>query len=113
MGPERAERVPLTSLGLLRAADADQPVAHLSIGQRRRLALAIVLADPPELLLLDEPTNHLSPTLCDELEEALLDVDCLEKEAILHADWVEAVSKQASGSAACPFLWFNQGGTKV
>lgn len=29
------------------------------------------MANPPELLLLDEPTNHLSPTLCDELEDAL------------------------------------------
>jgi hypothetical protein len=35
------------------------------------LALALLVADPPELLLLDEPTNHLSPRLCDELEAAL------------------------------------------
>ena len=41
------------------------------MGQRRRLALALLMARPPRLLLLDEPTNHLSPRLCDELEEAL------------------------------------------
>ncbi|MGW3887905.1 ABC-F family ATP-binding cassette domain-containing protein [Micromonospora chokoriensis] len=71
VGAERAEVVPLSSLGLLASADLDRPVADLSVGQRRRLALAVLVADPPELLLLDEPTNHLSPTLCDELEEAL------------------------------------------
>ncbi|MEU5564877.1 ABC-F family ATP-binding cassette domain-containing protein [Micromonospora musae] len=71
VGPVRAEEVPLPSLGLLAAADLDRPVAALSVGQRRRLALALLVADPPELLLLDEPTNHLSPQLCDELEEAL------------------------------------------
>ncbi|WP_033221863.1 ABC-F family ATP-binding cassette domain-containing protein [Kitasatospora phosalacinea] len=71
LGPERAERVPLVALGLLAAADLDRPVGALSVGQRRRLALALLVARPPRLLLLDEPTNHLSPLLCDELEEAI------------------------------------------
>nr|WP_202455263.1 ABC-F family ATP-binding cassette domain-containing protein [Streptomyces sp. SID8367] len=71
VGAARAERVPLLSLGLLHAADLDKPVGQLSVGQRRRLALALLVARPPHLLLLDEPTNHLSPRLCDELEEAL------------------------------------------
>ncbi|RGD62846.1 ABC transporter ATP-binding protein [Kitasatospora xanthocidica] len=70
LGAARAERVPLGSLGLLHAADLDKPVGRLSVGQRRRLALALLVAEPPPLLLLDEPTNHLSPRLCDELEEA-------------------------------------------
>ncbi|MGQ5264464.1 ABC-F family ATP-binding cassette domain-containing protein [Micromonospora sp. ZYX-F-536] len=71
VGVRRAEEVPLSSLGLLAPADLDRPVGELSVGQRRRLGLAVLVADPPELLLLDEPTNHLSPRLCDELEEAL------------------------------------------
>jgi len=71
LGLERAEAVPLRSLGLLAPGDIARPVGDLSVGQRRRLALALLVADPPELLLLDEPTNHLSPRLCDELEEAL------------------------------------------
>ncbi|MFD6423415.1 ABC-F family ATP-binding cassette domain-containing protein [Streptomyces sp. NPDC060198] len=71
LGEERAERVPLAGLGLFAARDLDSRVDELSAGQRRRLALALLVADPPELLLLDEPTNHLSPRLADELEEAL------------------------------------------
>jgi macrolide transport system ATP-binding/permease protein len=71
LGPARAEKVPLDSLGLLHRADLDKPVGRLSVGQRRRLALALLVAHPPQLLLLDEPTNHLSPALCDELEAAL------------------------------------------
>ncbi|MGV9350481.1 ABC-F family ATP-binding cassette domain-containing protein [Streptomyces spiralis] len=71
LGSERAERVPLVRLGLLAETDLDKPVGQISVGQRRRLALALLVARPPQLLLLDEPTNHLSPRLCDELEAAL------------------------------------------
>jgi macrolide transport system ATP-binding/permease protein len=71
VGERRAETVPLTSLGLIAPRDADRPVGALSVGQQRRLALALIVARPPHLFLLDEPTNHLSLALATELEEAL------------------------------------------
>jgi len=71
VGERRSEAVPLSSLGLIAPGDVDRPVGSLSIGQQRRLALALIVARPPHLFLLDEPTNHLSLALATELEEAL------------------------------------------
>jgi macrolide transport system ATP-binding/permease protein len=70
-GLTEAETVSLRSLGLLQSADLARPVAELSMGQQRRLDLALALAARPHLLLLDEPTNHLSIALVDELTQAL------------------------------------------
>ena len=65
------EGTSLSVLGLLPSADLARPVGELSMGQRRRLDLAMALAARPHVLLLDEPTNHLSIALVDELTEAL------------------------------------------
>ena len=69
--PRRHARAALLPLGLLHPRDLARPVGALSVGQQRRLALALVVLADPEVLLLDEPTNHLSLRLVDELEEAV------------------------------------------
>ena len=71
VGRDRAEQVPLATFGLIAGRDEHRPVTVLSVGQQRRLALAVLLADPPEVLLLDEPTNHLSLLLVNQLEAAI------------------------------------------
>jgi len=66
-----SEAIGLSQLGLLRARESSKLIGELSMGQQRRLDLALVLATKPQVLLLDEPTNHLSIALVDELTEAL------------------------------------------
>ncbi len=66
-----SDAVGLSQLGLLRPRETGKPIGALSMGQQRRLDLALVLATKPQVLLLDEPTNHLSIALVDELTEAL------------------------------------------
>ncbi len=53
-------------------ARVDDKVMHLSGGQKNRLMLAKVLADPGEFLILDEPTNDLDMDTLDMLEEILV-----------------------------------------
>lgn len=47
--------------------DLSRPIAHLSSGMKRKLALLLVLLPRAPLLILDEPTNTLDPTMRDEL----------------------------------------------
>ena len=59
--PDDRERA-LESLARVGIADlADRDVLSLSGGERRRLAIAQILTQAPEVYLLDEPTNHLDP----------------------------------------------------
>ncbi|MDB1087273.1 ABC transporter ATP-binding protein [Streptomyces sp. ACA25] len=54
---------------------ADRPPHHLSFGQRRRVAVATVLAMDPEILVLDEPSANLDPAARRELAAILRSLD--------------------------------------
>ena len=56
-------------------AFADRPPHHLSYGQRRRVAVATVLAMGPEILVLDEPSSNLDPASRRELADVLRSLD--------------------------------------
>ncbi|MEJ6012639.1 ABC-F family ATP-binding cassette domain-containing protein [Corynebacterium sp. H127] len=62
----------LVELGLLDEDRMHKPLRELSLGQQRRVAIGMVLVDPPEVLLLDEPTNHIALALAEDLEHALV-----------------------------------------
>jgi cobalt/nickel transport system ATP-binding protein len=68
----RVERA-LEQVGM--AEYADRPPHHLSFGQRRRVAVATVLAMEPEILVLDEPSSNLDPASRRELADILRSLD--------------------------------------
>lgn len=54
---------------------ADRPPHHLSFGQRRRVAIATVLAMQPEILVMDEPSSNLDPASRREIAEIVRSLD--------------------------------------
>jgi len=74
-GNELEDRV-MEALDLVGMSEfADRPPHHLSFGQRRRVAVATVLAMKPEILVLDEPSSNLDPASRRELADILRDLD--------------------------------------
>ncbi len=61
----------LIGYGFFRLADMAKRVGQLSLGQRRKLELARLMADQPNTLILDEPTNYLSLDVLEAFEAAL------------------------------------------
>jgi cobalt/nickel transport system ATP-binding protein len=70
-GDELSERVRCALAAVSLTAEAERSPTHLSAGQRRRAALATVLACEPEVLVLDEPSANLDPVARRELAETL------------------------------------------
>jgi macrolide transport system ATP-binding/permease protein len=66
-------KVELLRYGLFTWPDLLKPVASLSIGQKRKLQIAQLMAERANLLLLDEPTNHISLDVLEQFEAALID----------------------------------------
>ena len=62
----------LLALGLLSYAELGRDVSVLSVGQKRKLQIARLIALRANVLLLDEPTNHVSLDVLEQFEDALL-----------------------------------------
>jgi cobalt/nickel transport system ATP-binding protein len=74
---QRVQRA-LSAVGMADAAG--RPPHHLSFGQRRRVAVATVLAMDPQILVLDEPTSNLDPAARRDLADI---IDALPVTAII------------------------------
>jgi cobalt/nickel transport system ATP-binding protein len=74
-GEELARRVDEALAAVGMEGVADRPPHHLSFGQRRRVAVATVLAMRPDVLVLDEPSSNLDPAGRRELADVLRSLD--------------------------------------
>ena len=62
----------LIGYGLFRLEDMHKTVGQLSVGQRRKLEIACLMASEPNVLLLDEPTNYISLDVLEAFESAII-----------------------------------------
>ncbi len=86
---EVAERFRLSSL-------LDKPPYKLSIGEKRKVTLASILAYNPEVLLLDEPTANLSIKSIEEVEKIVVEARSAGKAVVVASHDIEFVAKVAN-----------------
>ena len=73
---EEAEKNAVQALKMVGMNDSqDRAPHHLSFGQKRKVAIATVLASKPKLLVLDEPASNLDPASRRDLIEILINLD--------------------------------------
>ena len=73
---EEAEKNAVEALKMVGMDDSqDRAPHHLSFGQKRKVAIATVLASKPKLLVLDEPASNLDPASRRDLIEILINLD--------------------------------------
>lgn len=72
-----------------------RPPHHLSGGEKKRVAIAGVLAMEPEVMILDEPTSNLDPASSEELMEMLDELNCCDKTLIISTHDVELAYRWA------------------
>ena len=98
--PEVEDRVKLALAAVRMAEHADRAPHQLSLGQRRRVAIATVLAMHPSLLVLDEPSANLDPRTRRELIETLDAIDRTLRDR--HPRPAARRGRCASGRCSCP-----------
>ncbi|HLY28572.1 MAG TPA: ATP-binding cassette domain-containing protein, partial [Aggregatilineales bacterium] len=72
VGMEDEHRTNLHKYGLFSADQVFQKIGALSVGQRRKLQIARLIAQKANVLILDEPTNHLDLESVEQFEQALM-----------------------------------------
>ena len=77
----------------------DRKIKHLSKGQRAEVALALALANDPELLILDEPTSGLDPLVRREFLESMIDRVATGRSVLLASHQIAEVERVADSVA--------------